>query len=64
MASQDQLAKASTYVDAKRAAGTALLNSITEAVKAVDEMGGGTDNKVPRLKVLAEAYALVAHGKE
>ncbi|WP_372352656.1 hypothetical protein [Streptomyces sp. KL116D] len=63
MTQQVQVGKASNYTDARRAAGSALLNSITDAVKEVEEEGS-LDGKISRLHSLAEAYALVAHGKE
>lgn len=64
MTLQEHVAKTGNNTDARRAASTALYNAIAAAVAVVEEKGGGVDSKIPRLKALAEAFALVAHGKE
>ncbi|WP_171908288.1 hypothetical protein [Streptomyces niveus] len=48
----------------REAARDALLDAITEKVAEVKKDGGGVDFEVARLKKLAEAYALVVHGKD
>ncbi|MEV3857758.1 hypothetical protein AB0J38_25960 [Streptomyces sp. NPDC050095] len=63
MTLQDHVAKTGSLPAAKQEAAVALLNSITEQVKAVQE-GGSLDGNISRLKSLAEAYSLVIHGKE
>lgn len=50
--------------DKRKAARDALLDAITEGVEEARKEGGVVDHKHARLKVLAEAYALVVHGQE
>ncbi|MEU3527530.1 hypothetical protein AB0E62_27290 [Streptomyces sp. NPDC038707] len=58
----DHVASNSKY-DAQKTAAKALLDAITEQVEAVKKEGGPVDHLSTRLKVLAEVYALVVHGK-
>ncbi|WP_322501797.1 hypothetical protein TR631_33745 [Streptomyces rochei] len=50
--------------DSRHNARNSLLDAITKAVAEIETGGGDVDARAPRLKVLAEAYALVVHGKE
>ena len=61
MSLQDHVAKYSSS-DSRKNARDALLDAITKAVGEVEEEGGGLTFTIPRLKTLAEAYALVVHG--
>lgn len=60
MTTNEQAAK--TKHEAQKEAATALLQAITAQVDSVTAAGGGPDMIGPRLKRLAEAYALVVHG--
>lgn len=50
--------------NAGRAARNALLNAITREVERVQKSDSGPNFTVPHLRSLAEAYALVVHGKD
>jgi hypothetical protein len=58
----DHVANNRSTVGPQTEAKTALLNAITKAVKEVEESSGDVDSRGPRLKALAETYALVVHG--
>ncbi|MFC7983835.1 hypothetical protein [Streptomyces sp. NPDC057336] len=62
MSLQDHVDKNRATGDARTEAETALLNAITKAVEEVEKEDSGLTFVVPRLKDLAEAYALVVHG--
>lgn len=62
MSLQDHVDQNRATSGARTEAETALLNAITKAVEDVEKEGGGLSFTVPRLKDLAEAYALVVHG--
>ncbi|CAM5250076.1 hypothetical protein SGLAM104S_01606 [Streptomyces glaucescens] len=49
--------------DAQKAAAKALLDAIANQVDETMKSGGGVDFVNGRLKALAEAYALVVHGR-
>lgn len=55
--------QAKTKYAAQKDAATVLLEAITAQVPAVLAEGGGPNHVLPRLKSLAESYALVVHGK-
>ncbi|MFD5709512.1 hypothetical protein ACFWHW_03805 [Streptomyces pharetrae] len=59
----DHVAQNRTKGDAKTEAETALLNAISKAVGEIEAGGGDVDIRGPRLKALAEVYALVVHGR-
>lgn len=59
----DHVANNRAVGDAQNEAETALLNAITKAVQEVEAKTSSIDHRGPRLKTLAEAYALVVHGK-
>lgn len=61
MTTNEQASK--TKFAAQKDAATAILQAITEQVDQVTSAGGGPDMIGPRLKRLAESYALVVHGK-
>ncbi|MFF9271119.1 hypothetical protein [Streptomyces rochei] len=63
MSLQDHVDKNRTQAGPQTAAKNALLDAITKAVEDIETEGGGLTFAVPRLKDLAEAYALVVHGK-
>lgn len=64
MSLQDHVDQNRATSDAHAEAETTLLNAITKAVEEMEKEGGGLTFVVPRLKDLAEAYALVVHGPD
>ncbi|MGW5509919.1 hypothetical protein ACWEV9_19410 [Streptomyces albogriseolus] len=60
---QDHVAQNRAQGDTHTEAETALLNAITKAVGDVQDSRDGLPYDIARLKELAEAYALVVHGK-
>ncbi|MFF0795154.1 hypothetical protein [Streptomyces spiralis] len=63
MSSPQQNVSNNSRYDSQKAAAKAILDAITAQVDAVTAEGGGPDHIGPRLKRLAETYALVVHGK-
>lgn len=55
--------QAKTKYAAQKEAASALLEAVTAQVDVVLADGGGTNVVLPKLKLLAETYALVVHGK-
>ncbi|MEV6791263.1 hypothetical protein AB0M87_04510 [Streptomyces sp. NPDC051320] len=55
--------KSNNKYESQKAAAKAILDAVTAQVDVVTAAGGGPDMIGPRLKRLAEVYALVVHGK-
>ncbi|MFJ3037746.1 hypothetical protein [Streptomyces tendae] len=64
MSLQDHVAQNRATGDARTEAETTLLNAITKTVQEVEAANIDFDARGARLKGLAEAYALVVHGKQ